>query len=304
MRPHIWGYYMDLIIKARAKINLALEITGAREDGYHDLRTVMQSLYLHDRLALRRLARPHLKLVCSAACLPVDERNLVYKTAQYFKKAYNLPGGLFMSLRKEIPVSAGLAGGSSDCAAAMLGINRLYGLRLTQKELMETGAKFGADVPFCILGGTALAEGKGEILTQLPPHPPVSVIIAKPPVSLSTASVFKAYDNIKHTQKKQNIEIIISNIKKRDLRGITSGFYNALEDVSIDLCPDIAKLKGLYMESGAAGALMSGSGPSVFAYFSDQRRAWRAMKHIGLVMPHIKQYLTGTFNDPGQGGSI
>ena len=290
---------MDLIINARAKINLSLEVVGVREDGYHNIRTVMQTVYLHDQLAIKRISHSTLKLVCNKPYLPVDEHNLVNKAARYMLEAYDLPKGLFISLKKNIPISAGLAGGSSDCAAVIQGINRLYGLRMTNKELIDIGLKFGADVPFCILGGTALAEGKGEILTPITHHPPVSVVIAKPPMSISTATVFKAYDSKNHYER-NNTDFIISNIMKKDVHGIASGFYNALEDVSIDLCPDIMKLKGLYMELGAAGALMSGSGPSVFAYFNEREHAWRAMKKVNLAMPHIKQFITGTFNDSKQ----
>ena len=283
-------------MKARAKINLSLEILGTREDGYHDLRTVMQTVYLHDRLVIKKADKTQLKLVCNLAHLPVDNRNLVYAAAQYLMETYDLPQGLFISLKKNIPVSAGLAGGSSDCAAVILGINRLFDLRLPERELLETGARFGADVPFCLIGGTALAEGKGDILTRLTPHPPVSAVIAKPPMALSTAAVFNAYDCMNHTEGR-NSDTIISKIKERDIRGIVSGFYNALEDVSIGMCPDISKVKELYMESGAMGTLMSGSGPSVFAYFASQRQAGYAMKHVNLVMPDIEQFLTGTFNE-------
>ena len=293
----IWGKYMDVTIKARAKINLALDVTGKRDDGYHNLRTIMQTVYLHDQLTLKRVDTYPLKLVCNAPNLPVDERNLVYRAAIYLKNTYKLPGGLFIDLRKNIPISAGLAGGSADCAAAILGINRLYNLKLTDNELLEIGARFGADVPFCLIGGTALAEGKGEILTRLYPHPSVSVVIAKPPMSISTAAVFKGFDKNKHTEGK-NIDNIILNLNKKDINGIACGFYNALEDVSINLCPDIVKIKEAFLKTGAIGALMSGSGPSVFAYFNDQKQAWNAMKIIKRNMPHLKQFLTGTFNEP------
>ncbi|MDR2648910.1 MAG: 4-(cytidine 5'-diphospho)-2-C-methyl-D-erythritol kinase [Clostridiales bacterium] len=294
---------MDITIKARAKINLALDVVSKREDGYHNLRMVMQTVYLHDQIVLKKAHKYPLKFVCSTPYLPVDERNLVYRAALYLKDTFKLPGGLFISLKKHIPISAGLAGGSSDCAATLSGINRMYNLGLSLNDLMEIGVKFGSDVPFCLLGGTAFAEGKGEILTPLPPHPPVSVIIGKPPVSISTSAVFKAFDSARHA-KGPNIDCIISGIKKKDINGIASGFGNVLEDVSIHICPDIVKLKNIYMGSGAIGALMSGSGPSVFAYFSDQKHAWRAMKNVSLLMPHIRQFLTGTFNNTKRGFSF
>ena len=287
---------MDIQVKARAKINLALDVIGKRDDGYHDLRMIMQTVYLHDQLILKRTDDYPLRLACSEPRMPVDSRNLVYRAALYLKNKYKLPGGLSIFLRKNIPISAGLAGGSSDCAAVLIGINRMYKLGLSQDELMEIGVEFGADVPFCLLGGTALAEGKGEILTPLPPHPSISVVIAKPPVSMSTAAVFKAFDKIKDVQG-PNIEQMIADIKKKDVKGIASGLCNVLENVSIHKCHDISAIKKLFMEAGAIGTLMSGSGPSVFAFFDDQRHAWSTMKKIGTLMPHIKLFLTGTFND-------
>jgi 4-diphosphocytidyl-2-C-methyl-D-erythritol kinase len=282
-------------MKARAKINLAVDVVGKREDGYHDLRMIMQTVYLHDQLIIKKIDKYPLKLICSDSRLPVDERNLVYKAALYLKNTFNLPGGLFISLKKNIPISAGLAGGSSDCAAVLLGINHMYNLRLSLNELMEIGVKFGADVPFCLLRGTALAEGKGEILTPLSPHPSVSVLIAKPPMSISTSAVFRAFGNVKNIQG-PDIDQMVLHIKKNDLNGIVSGFRNVLEDVSTHVCPDIIKIKELFLNFGAIGTLMSGSGPSVFAYFIDQRQAWRAMKKLSLLMPNVKQFLTGTFN--------
>ena len=287
---------MDMMIKARAKINLALDVVGKREDGYHELRMIMQTVYLHDLLIIKRIDKYSLKLVCNSPRLPVDKRNLVYRAALYLKNTYKLPGGLFISLKKNIPISAGLAGGSSDCAAVISGVNQMYNLGLTLKELMEIALKFGTDVPFCLLGGTALAEGRGEILTPLSPHPSVSVVIAKPPMAVSTPAVFKAFDNIGYVNS-PNIDRIISFINKKDIKGIASGFCNVLEEVSKNICPDIVRIKGLFMEFGAIGTLMSGSGPSVFAYFNDQRQAWQAMKKMSLLMPYIKLFLTGTYNE-------
>ena len=287
---------MDITIKAHAKINLALDVVGKREDGYHNLRTIMQTVCLHDLLILKRHKRHPLKLVCNTARLPIDERNLVYQAALYLKNTYNIPDGLLIILNKNIPISAGLAGGSSDCAAVLSGINKMYKLGLSFSEMMEIAAKFGSDVPFCLLGGTALAEGKGEILTPLPPHPPVSIVIATPPVSISTSIIFKAFDTIKYV-KGPNIDCIISSIKNKDIKGIASGFCNVLEEVSVYICPDIVKIKELFMEYGAAGALMSGSGPSVFAYFHDHKHASCAMKNIELQMPYIRLFLTGTLNN-------
>jgi len=285
---------LDITIKAHAKINLALDIVGKREDGYHNLRMIMQTVFLHDQISIKKVDNGSLKLVCDNPRLPTDERNLVYKAAIFFKNEYNLSGGMFISLKKNIPVSAGLGGGSSDCAAVIVGINRIYKLGLSQSELIKIGERFGADVPFCILGGTALAEGKGEILTPLPPHPPVSVVIAKPPESISTSFAFKSFDILKKVNE-PDIDQMISNLKKKDIEGIASGFSNVLEAVGMRECPSIARIKESFMEFGALGTLMSGSGPSVFAYFINQRQACNAIKEMQPLLPNVRLFLTSIF---------
>jgi len=286
--------YLDISIKAHAKINLALDIVGKRDDGYHNLRMIMQTVYLHDQLSIKKVDNAPLKLVCNDARLPTDERNLVYKAAFFFKNEYNLPGGMFISLKKNIPVSAGLGGGSSDCAAVIVGINRVYKLGLSLNEMMKIGERFGADVPFCLLGGTALAEGKGEILTPLPPHPFVPVVIAKPPESISTSFAFKSFDILKKVNE-PDIDKMISNIKKKDVEGIASGFSNVFEAIGMRECSSVARIKELFMELGAVGTLMSGSGPSVFAYFIDKKQAHYALKEMQPLLPKVRLFLTSTF---------
>jgi len=285
--------YLGMNIKAHAKINLALDIVGKRDDGYHNLRMIMQTVNLHDQISIKKVNNYPLKLVCDNPRLPTDERNLVYKAAIFFKNEYNLSGGMFISLKKNIPISAGLGGGSSDCAAVIVGINKIYKLGLSPGELIKIGERFGADVPFCMLGGTALAEGKGEILTPLPPHPHVYIVIAKPPESISTSFAFKSFD-LKKKVNEPDIDQMISNIKKKDVEGIASGFSNVLEVVGIRECPSIARIKELFMEFGAIGTLMSGSGPSVFAYFIDQKHACNAIREMQPLLPNVRLFLTST----------
>ncbi|MDR3239195.1 MAG: 4-(cytidine 5'-diphospho)-2-C-methyl-D-erythritol kinase [Clostridiales bacterium] len=295
-------------VNARAKINLALDVIGKREDGYHDLRTIMQSVELHDRIEIKKVSQYSLKLVTDDPCLPTDEKNLVVQAAAYCQKEFGLDSGLFIGLRKTIPLSAGLAGGSSDCAAVLSGLNQLFDLRLSLEDLMAMGRRFGADVPFCLMGGAALAEGIGDKLMPLPPHPPVSVVIAKPPEAISTAWVFQEFrrpdeypdihpdihpDN--RLDNRPDILRMLACMESGDIRGLAAGFYNALESVTVPVCPDIPRLKEIFLEAGALGTLMSGSGPSVFAYFADWREARRSMYKIKKRMPHVRQvFLTET----------
>lgn len=185
--------HMDL--KALAKINLGLDVLGRREDGYHDVRMVMQSVYLYDNVKLESREEPGIELSSNLYYLPDDSGNIAYKAAQMMLEEFDLPGGVRITLEKHIPVAAGMAGGSANAAAVLFGMNRLFGLHLTREELMERGVKLGADVPYCIMRGTVLAEGIGEKLTVLPSIPRCAVLIAKPPISVSTRVVYEALDS-------------------------------------------------------------------------------------------------------------
>ncbi len=275
----------NISLKALAKINLGLDVTGKREDGYHDVRMIMQSIHLYDRVEIKKTRSPKIRVEVNLYYLPVDENNLVYKAAALMKERYGIKEGVRITLQKFIPVAAGLGGGSSDAAAVLVGMNRMFKLGLKQEELMKVGAQIGADVPFCVMRGTALAEGIGEKLTALPPMPKCPVLIAKPGVSVSTAEVYqnlKLYDGMQHP----DIDGMIEAIQNKDLNGIAAKMDNILETVTIPRYPVIKEIKRIMMENGALNAMMSGSGPSVFGLFREEKdiqAAYEALKASELV---------------------
>ena len=270
-----------LIREAYAKINLTLDITGCREDGYHTVCMVMQSISLCDVLTFTLRQDGKIKLTCSNPNLSVDESNIVQKAAKlFFKLTNNQKMGATIHLQKNIPIAAGLAGGSSNAAATLIALNELAETGLTKNQLMQVGLMLGADVPFCIMGGTALAEGIGEKLTPLKSMPECSIVLAKPKQGISTASAYSAYDK-QGAKKRPNTELVISAINSGDLAGMTKGMHNVLEDVA-DF-PQIAELEAIMMEQGAIFSQMSGSGPTVFGIFEDKymaEKATLALKNI------------------------
>ena len=266
-------------LKALAKINLGLDVLGKRENGYHDVRMVMQSVYLYDEVKITRRKEPGIVLSTNLGFLPSGEGNIAYKAAELLMDEFQIGQGVGIALDKHIPVAAGLAGGSSDAAAVLFGMNRLFGLKLSQQELMERGVKLGADVPYCIMRGTVLAEGIGEKLTVLPPMPKCTVLIAKPPVSVSTKTVYEALDAQEITVH-PDIDGIIAGLEKGDVRAVASSMGNVLEGVTIPMHPVIAEIKKEMMDAGALGAMMSGSGPTVFGLFDNRAAAKSAQKKI------------------------
>lgn len=266
-------------LKALAKINLGLDVLGKRENGYHDVRMVMQSVYLYDEVKITKRKEPGIVLSTNLGFLPSGEGNIAYKAAQLLMDEFQIGQGVDIVLDKHIPVAAGLAGGSSDAAAVLFGMNRLFGLKLSQKELMERGVKLGADVPYCIMRGTVLAEGIGENLTVLPAMPKCTVLIAKPPVSVSTKTVYEALDAQEITEH-PDIDGIISGLEKGDVRAVASSMGNVLEGVTIPMHPVIAEIKKEMMDAGALGAMMSGSGPTVFGLFDNRAAAKSVQKKI------------------------
>ena len=277
---------MDSIrLKARAKINLGLDVLGKREDGYHEVRMVMQTIGIYDRLILTKIPEEEIRITSNLAFLPVNENNLIYKAIKLLKDEYHFPGGVSVDLNKFIPVAAGMAGGSSDAAAVLYGMNRIHGLGLTKKELMERGVKIGADVPYCLMRGTALAEGIGEELTELPQMMRCPVLIAKPPISVSTKYVYEHLDAIEDPVH-PDIDAMIADITTGDLHALGSHMGNILEDVTIQKYPVIAQIKELMRQNGAVVSMMSGSGPTVFGFFDDEetlQRAKRAVEASGLA---------------------
>lgn len=275
----------EISLKALAKINLGLDVLGQREDGYHEVRMVMQSIHLYDRVEIKKTRSPQIHVQTNLYYLPVDENNLVYKAAKLMKNEFKIKEGVRITLQKFIPVAAGMAGGSSDAAAVLVGMNRIFNLGLKQSRLMELGLKLGADVPFCIMRGTALAEGIGEKLTALPPMPKCPILIAKPAVSVSTQHV---YEQLKLTDATvhPDIDTIIENIRKKNLRSVAKNMGNILETVTVREFPVIRELKSLMKENGAIGTMMSGSGPTVFGLFQNEkeiRGAYDALKQSDLA---------------------
>lgn len=284
-----------IMLKAYAKINLGLDVLGKREDGYHEVRMIMQTIRLYDKLNMKKLSKDEIIIKTNLAYLPTNENNLVYRAIQMLKNEFNIKQGLYVELQKHIPVAAGLAGGSSDAAAALIGMNRLFQLKLTTTDLMHRAVKLGADVPYCILGGTALSEGIGEVLTPLAPMPSAYILIAKPSINVSTKYV---YENLILDEKTNHPDIdgIMEAINSQDLCGVTNRLSNVLESVTIDRYPVIQEIKDTMIEFGAMNALMSGSGPTVFGIFEDLNLAKKAFYHLKIQGKAKQIYLTDIFN--------
>lgn len=266
-------------LKALAKINLGLDVLGRRENGYHDVRMVMQSIYLYDEVKIEKTEAPGIALASNLSFLPTGEGNIAYKAAQLLTEEFEIGEGIKITLNKHIPVAAGLAGGSSNAAAVLFGMNRMFRLGLTQDELMARGVRLGADVPYCIMRGTVLAEGIGEELSVLPAMPKCTVLIAKPPVSVSTKVVYEALD-AKEIVEHPDIDGIIEGLKKHSLKQVAACMGNVLEDVTIPMHPVIDRIKQEMIDAGALNAMMSGSGPTVFGLFESRAAAREAQRRI------------------------
>lgn len=281
-------------LKARAKINLGLDVIGRRENGYHDVRMVMQTVGLYDRIIMTRIPEEEIRIKTNIGFLPVNENNLVYKAIMLMKSKYKLDGGIEVDLNKFIPVAAGMAGGSSDAASALFGMNRLYELNLPMGELMNIGVEIGADVPYCIMRGTALAEGIGEKLTRLPDMPFCHILIAKPPVNVSTKLVYEKLDNT-DVKLHPDIDGIIEAIKLKDVALVASRMGNVLESVTVPLYPVIDSIKRDMIEHGAINAMMSGSGPTVFGIFPDEQSMIACQQFLRQKGEARQVYTTETF---------
>ncbi len=268
-----------LQLKALGKINLGLDVLGKRENGYHDVRMVMQTLYLYDTVTLIKEETDGIEIESNLYFLPKDEDNIAWRAARLLMDEFHIEGGIRIVLEKHIPVAAGMAGGSSNAAAVLYGMNRMYELGLSQQELMDRGVTLGADVPYCIMRGTVLAEGIGEILSPLPPMPRCQILIAKPPISVSTKAIYQALDS-REIEEHPDIDGIIDGLKKQDLHQVAGAMGNVLEDVTMEMHPVIGKIKNCMLEHGALGAMMSGSGPTVFGIYDDKNKIRTAMSRI------------------------
>ena len=258
-------------LRAMAKINLGLDIIGKRPDGYHEVRMIMQTIQMYDVLEIQKKSTPGISLTVNLPFIPTDERNLVYKAAKLLMDEFGITEGISIRLEKSIPVAAGMAGGSSDAAAAFVGVNNLFHLGLRKRELMERAVQVGADVPYCVMRGTALAEGIGEKLTRIPPVPRCFILIGKPGVNVSTKTAYESLD-LGSISAHPDIDGLIEEIRKGDLRGMAKKMGNVFEPGIIGKYPVIQEIKDVMEAGGALKALMSGSGPAVFGVFDDRRR--------------------------------
>ena len=270
----------NLRVRAHAKINLYLDVVSKREDGYHNLETVFHSIGLHDDVIISKQETMDITVHCKHPAVPSDSRNLAYQAAQLLSNAVGGIGGIAIDIHKRIPVAAGLAGGSADAAAALHGVNELFGLGFTQETLMGFGAQLGADIPFCLHGGAALGQGIGDQLTHLPALDDLPLLLLNPGIEISTAAIFKKL-NFPLTKREKDCIIIRTYIEKRDILSIGENLYNLLEVPVFSKHPEIAALKTeLSTQSGCCGALMSGSGATLFAIMYDSETARQSESHF------------------------
>ena len=284
-------------LKALAKINLGLDVLRRREDGYHEVKMIMQTISLHDDLEIRRIKTPEIQVKTNLYYLPTNENNLVYKAAKLLMDEFGIKEGVAIQLKKRIPVAAGMAGGSTDGAAVLWGMNQMYGLGLSRQELMERGVKLGADVPYCVQRGTALAEGIGERLSVLPSMPKCTILIAKPGISVSTKFVYEnLHANDLKPEQHPDVDSMIEAMKEKNLDLLCERMGNVLETVTIPAYPVIQEIKEHMMEHGAVHAMMSGSGPTVFGIFHSPVQAKAAMKDLKVNGLAKQLYLTTPYN--------
>lgn len=265
--------------KAYAKINLGLDVTGRRPNGYHDVKMIMQTVDLYDILTLEKTEEPGIFVETGREDLPGDKSNLVYRAAECMIRAGGITGGVRICLEKRIPMAAGMAGGSTDAAAVFHGMNELFDLGMSREELCRLGVEIGADVPYCIHGGTALAEGIGEQLTPLPAPPECILVIAKPDIDVSTKYVYENL-HLESLQRHPDIDGMQEAILRGSLEGLTERMENVLESVTAVRYPVIGALKAMMCAGGAENALMSGSGPTVFGVFREQEQAAKVCEEI------------------------
>lgn len=262
---------------AHAKINLGLDVVRKREDGYHDLRMVMETIGLHDKLQLKKIRKQDVLMKTNLPYLPTDDRNLVVQIIQHIRDTYQIKEGVFADLYKVIPVGAGLAGGSADAAQTIIGMNKLFDLGMSLEEMLKIGVKYGADIPYCIRGGAMLAEGIGDLLTPIEQPTVIPLVVVKPKVSVSTPYVFT---NLKAEaiEDHPDIDGLITALGQGDIQGVARKMGNVLEEVTFKGYPQVAQVKEAVKETGAIGAMMSGSGSAVFGIYKDKEAAFKASR--------------------------
>lgn len=271
-------------VRAHGKINLALDVLRKRDDGYHEVRMIMQSVGIYDRVEIRHMGRSRtgkyqIEIETNLRFLPNNENNLAYKAAAILMEEFGIDAHIIINIKKMIPVAAGMAGGSADCAAVLKGINQMFGLGLSLEDLKARGVKLGADIPYCLMGGTALSEGIGEVLTPLSPMPACYIVLAKPHVNVSTKFV---YTNLKANELPYHPDIdgMIQSINNNDLYGMAERLGNVLETVTEKEYPVINQIKNKMKELGAINSIMSGSGPTVFGIFDDLEKAKKTYTYL------------------------
>jgi len=288
---------MRVRVKAYAKINLTLDVLHKRPDGFHEVEMIMQAVELADILHIEEQARDEISILSNMTYLPCDHRNLACQAAMLLKKTYQITTGIKINLEKNIPMSAGLAGGSTDAAGVLLGLNQLWGLGLSLEELEKLAAKLGSDVPFCLRGGTMLATGRGEILEPLSPLPTCYVVLAKPRISVSTAWVYGKYRDAIVTEHPDTLAVQAA-LAQGDLTGVAQRVSNVLESVTISEYPQLENLKSAMMQHGAMASLMSGSGPTVFGLVKDRQTAEYIAKQLSSVS-NVEIIITKTMGKNG-----
>jgi 4-diphosphocytidyl-2-C-methyl-D-erythritol kinase len=279
----VWN---ELELKAYAKINLALDVLSKREDGYHEIRTIMQTVDLYDIINIEKIEEDSIIVTTSSENIPTDNKNHAYIAASLLKERFGVKQGVRIHIEKNIPVSAGLAGGSTDAAAVLKGLNEIFELNLSEQQLMEIGREIGADVPFCLVGGTALCEGIGEKVIKLKAAPQMNILIAKPEVYVSTQAVYEALD-ISKIKKRPNIEAMISAIEEGNVKEIAKNLCNVLEVVTVNQYPVINRVKDIMRNNNALGTVMTGSGPAVFGIFGNKYDALKAAERLKVFIKEI-----------------
>lgn len=275
----------EIQIKAHAKINLTLDILGKRSDGYHKVEMIMQAIDLHDIISIKKSGQS-ITVGSDSNKIPLNKENLVYKAAKLFAERTNCAKGLDINIKKRIPVAAGLAGGSTDAAATLVGLNKLMGTGISIDDLMLMGAEIGSDVPFCIIGGTALAYGRGELIRPLAPLPKLWVLLAKPDIEVSTATVYKNF-NPGVVSKRPGTTAMIAAIEGKDYRMITEQMANVLETVTLKMHPEVERIKKLMVSYGIRDVMMSGSGPTVFGLSQEEDQIIKAARELAKQIPTV-----------------
>lgn len=281
-------------LKSRAKINLSIDVLGKRDDGYHIVEMIMQTIDLYDNLKITKIEGDFIKIKSDSEDIPLNQDNIVYKAADILKKRFNIKDGVEISIQKNIPVAAGMAGGSSNAAAVLVGLNKVWNLGLSESEFKEIGLQLGADVPFCITGGSALAQGIGEELTNI--HglsEGVNILVCKPDIFVSTKEVYQSLDMNK-VQKRPENQKLIESLKNDDIKYVSENMVNVLEEVTASKYKEIKQIEATMMKNKALGSMMSVSGPTVFGLFDNKEYAIKAKEE--LLIDYNQVYLVNSSN--------